>query len=336
MGLYYQGKLEEVLSADVTIVALYSGVADEVWQAVLNPQHSGACVILTTNYSESSCTIPGVEAVIDFCKEKLRTRDGLEVHFISQASGKQRRGRSGRQSPGHSLKMMLEADYNRLKSHREPAVCRLALSEVVLGLLNRGVMKNSSHAVRILEQLPSPPSASHVATDVKTLEILHLTAQGCLTQVGKAVADLHLSAEEGVVLLSAAFLGVGRFACWLLAATSSQQLLESICNSQYFSKDRRSALCSPSSSCDLLLLARVMEIYRWDNSISSPFVDSVLKDVRVEALEYERIIECWLGPDDASMDDLYFTDVWPRIHFAFAASQRHNFALHLKNGSMFG
>ena len=73
-----------------------------------------------------------------------------------------------------------------------------------------------------------------------------------------------------------------------------------------------------------------MEIYRWNNSISSSFVDSILKEVRLEALEYERIIACWLEPDDASMDDLYFTDVWPRIHFAFAAGHRHNFALHVK------
>ena len=124
--------------------------------------------------------------------------------------------------------MMRKAHFESLPFHRQPAVCRLALSAVVLGLLNRGVMENSNHAFHVLQQLPSPPIASHVDTDVTTLDILHLTAQGYLTNTGKAVADLQLSAEEGVILLSAAFLGVGRFACWLLAATSSVQLLESI------------------------------------------------------------------------------------------------------------
>ena len=109
--MYYQAKLAGALPSDIKIFVLYAGVSDDVSLSFLYSCRGGRFLVLSTNYAESSCTIPGVEAVIDFCKEKRRTRDGLKQQHISQASCQQRRGRACRQCPGYSLKMMRKADY---------------------------------------------------------------------------------------------------------------------------------------------------------------------------------------------------------------------------------
>ena len=233
------------------MLLLFSGIPLVEAMAVFNSRDRGRIIILSTNIAESSCTIPRLDAVVDFCRGKRRTRHGLVIAYISQASGTQRKFRAGRDKPGHCLKMMLQADYNKLELHREPSVRRLSLASTILFLLQRGIMRTTNDAVRVLQQLPSPPSASHVDTDVQTLEHLNLSVNGYLTQLGKAVAELPMSVEEAVILLSACLLGVGRFACLLLAATSSQKFLEYLCNTKELSPEGRHALRAPSKSCDL-------------------------------------------------------------------------------------
>ena len=87
--------MRESLPPGVTVYALYSGVSDDIVTALFQLQSGARFIILGTNIAESSVTLPGIQAVIDFCLEKRRTRSGLSIEYISQASGQQRRGRDG-------------------------------------------------------------------------------------------------------------------------------------------------------------------------------------------------------------------------------------------------
>ena len=313
------------------MLLLFSGIPLVEAMAVFNSRDRGRIVILSTNIAESSITIPFLDAVVDFCQEKRRTRHGLGIAYISQASGIQRKFRAGRDKPGHSLKMMLQADYNKLELHREPSVRRVSLASTILFLLQRGIMRTTNDAVRVLQQLPSPPSASHVVTDVQTLEHLNLSVNGYLTQLGKAVAELPMSVEEGVILLSACLLGVGRFACLLLAATSSQKFLECLCNTKGLSPERRHAMRATSKSCDLFFLAFAIQNYRWGNRTYTQHVPAnIMQEVVCEADVYEKAIAEWLESDDVSTKSEYVENVWSRVHFAFASGRRQDFALHKK------
>ena len=86
------------------MLLLFSGIPLVEAMAVFNSRDRGRIIILSTNIAESSITIPFLDAVVDFCEEKRRTRHGLGVSDISQASGTQRKFRAGRDKLGHSLK----------------------------------------------------------------------------------------------------------------------------------------------------------------------------------------------------------------------------------------
>ena len=299
-------------------------------RALLEGATSCPMVVLSTNIAETSCTINGLDAVIDFATEKIAGRDGLHKVSASKASCKQRRGRAGRVKEGFSLLMLRKAQYDELAEFRAPAVCRLPLSTIILSFLHQGHLINTSEAAAVLAELPTPPSTTDLDKDVDTLEIFHLTAKGYLTNTGKAAAEMNLPIEHAVILLSAAFLGVGEFASILLAAASSENLLEGLCRNPEDCKSRKRAWFSGVEPCDLLFLARSMENYIWnDEECIADVARELFEAVMQEVSDYDTAIASFLKRD-ASVKYTYVTDVWPLLHWAFANGRKQYFSLHLK------
>ena len=211
--------------------------------------------------------------------------------------------------------MMNRHQARPLEDFREPAALRLALSSVILKLLNTGRMSSTDEASSVLDCLPSVPAQHHIAEDVNTLDNLHLTVQGVLTRTGRAVAELNHTVEHSVILLSAAMLGVGGKVSKVLAATDSQKMFESLCENKHCFKSRCAQWLGGCEACDVRFLARAVEDYEsgHTNSISDVIGSGVFEDVMKEVGVYRGDIAWCLQHDDSpprnssTMSGLSFT-----------------------------
>jgi ATP-dependent helicase HrpB len=112
-------------------------------QAVLMADTPQQRIIVSTAITESSITVDGVNVVIDGGLERVplfRPRTGLTrltTRRINRASADQRRGRAGRQSPGHCFRLWTQEQ--TLTPYGEPEIQQADLSAVVLELACWGV-----------------------------------------------------------------------------------------------------------------------------------------------------------------------------------------------------
>ncbi|CAG7611666.1 ATP-dependent RNA helicase HrpA [Leucobacter soli] len=102
-------------------------------------------VVLSTNVAETSLTVPGIRYVIDAGTARISRYSArskvqrLPIEAISQASAKQRSGRSGRTSPGIAIRLYGEEDFESRPAFTEPEVLRTGLASVILQMLAIGL-----------------------------------------------------------------------------------------------------------------------------------------------------------------------------------------------------
>lgn len=121
-------------------------------------------VILATNIAESSVTIPNVEYVIDLGEHKVSMYDEqdemmkLQCVSLSQASAKQRAGRTGRVCPGTVIRLYSQNDYENFEEHDTPEVQLVPLENTLLRLytLKRAGKKVLERGPQVLEELEDP------------------------------------------------------------------------------------------------------------------------------------------------------------------------------------
>jgi len=98
-------------------------------------------VVLATNVAETSLTVPGIRYVIDAGTARISRYSSrskvqrLPIEPVSQASAKQRSGRSGRTSPGIAIRLYSEEDYESRPEFTEPEILRTGLASVILQML---------------------------------------------------------------------------------------------------------------------------------------------------------------------------------------------------------
>eukprot|EP00930_Biecheleria_cincta_P091040 TRINITY_DN8053_c0_g1_i1.p1 TRINITY_DN8053_c0_g1~~TRINITY_DN8053_c0_g1_i1.p1 ORF type:complete len:1502 (-),score=261.44 TRINITY_DN8053_c0_g1_i1:71-4576(-) len=138
-----QLRLEEETSArrvDMPMIFLmHSALEEETYRDALEPTEPGTWkVVLGTNIAESSLTVPGVSAVIDFGLHRVnvynddRKMSELITTWCSRASLKQRRGRTGRTNPGKCIRFMSKQLLRELSDFDASGVERAPLTRVVL------------------------------------------------------------------------------------------------------------------------------------------------------------------------------------------------------------
>lgn len=102
-------------------------------------------VILSTNISETSITIPKIKYIIDTGIVKRRKYDyktgleSLELIPISKLSAIQRAGRAGRDGPGVCYRLYTNEAFNNLVDNDQPEIHRADLSNIALYLKATGV-----------------------------------------------------------------------------------------------------------------------------------------------------------------------------------------------------
>jgi len=127
---------------------------DNYAQALETPSGGVWRVVLATNIAESSLTVPGVNAVIDFGTHRVSVYDDearmstLVTEWCSRASMLQRRGRTGRTVDGWYLRLLSQAVLDELSDFDESGVEKAPLGRVVLEAAHLAQLLSARPVVR--------------------------------------------------------------------------------------------------------------------------------------------------------------------------------------------
>ena len=209
------------------IYSLHSTISSEdQQQAFLIPPQGMRKIVLSTNITETSVTIPDIVCVIDTAKHKemrydeRRQLSRLIQAFISRANAKQRRGRAGRVQEGICFHLITKHRHdNMIAPQQTPEMLRLSLQELCM----RVKICKMGGIEYTLSQALDPPSAKNIRRAIDALiEVNALTSAEELTDLGKQLAKLPLDAHLGKLVLMASVFGCLDFALTVAAFLSSK------------------------------------------------------------------------------------------------------------------
>jgi HrpA-like RNA helicase len=160
-------------------------------------------VIVATNVAQTSITIADIDAVVDSGLEKrLEVIDGVEglyLRSISLADSKQRKGRAGRTKPG------IYIDFNKDPDRKEfliPEIERVRLDMTFLRLAMANIDMSK------LEFFHQPKKDAIAETRRSLIALGCYSEEGTITDIGRHVAKLPLSANVGRMVVEAQKRGV--------------------------------------------------------------------------------------------------------------------------------
>ncbi|MFF4363425.1 ATP-dependent helicase C-terminal domain-containing protein [Streptomyces sp. NPDC001604] len=199
----------------VEVLQVHGRAPAAVQDAVLAPGERRR-VVLATSVAESSLTVPGVRVVVDsgLAREPrvdhARGLSALTTVRASQAAGRQRAGRAGREAPGAVYRCWTEAEDIRLPRFPAPEIKLADLTAFALQAACWGDPEASGLAL-----LDPPPGGAMAAARAVLTAIGAVDAAGRATERGTALARLGVHPRLGRALLDTA--GEGAEAVALLS-----------------------------------------------------------------------------------------------------------------------
>ncbi|MEU8624163.1 ATP-dependent helicase HrpB [Streptomyces sp. NPDC048669] len=211
-----------------------SGVAAEVLQvhgrapaavqdAVLAGSSEGRRVVLATSVAESSLTVPGVRTVVDsgLAREPrtdhARGLSALATVRASQASGRQRAGRAGREAPGAVYRCWEQAEDGRLARFPSPEIKVADLAAFALQAACWGDPEATGLAL-----LDAPPAGAMGAAHEVLTAVGAVGPDGRVTERGVRMSRLGLHPRLARALLDGAASVGGRRAAEVVALLSEE------------------------------------------------------------------------------------------------------------------
>ncbi|MET7736473.1 ATP-dependent helicase HrpB [Streptomyces sp. NPDC005402] len=200
---------------DVEVLQVHGRAPAAVQDAVLTGGERRR-VVLATAVAESSLTVPGVRVVVDsgLAREPrvdhARGLSALATVRASQAAGRQRAGRAGREAPGAVYRCWAEAEDARLPRFPSPEIKVADLTAFALQVACWGDPDASGLAL-----LDPPPGGAMAAARDVLRAVGAVDAEGRATERGARLARLGLHPRLGRALLDT--LGAGAEAVALLS-----------------------------------------------------------------------------------------------------------------------
>lgn len=195
------GQLGDV--GDVEVLQVHGRAPAAVQDAVL-AAGTRRRVVLATSVAESSLTVPGVRVVVDsgLAREPrvdhARGLSALTTLRASQASGRQRAGRAGREAPGAVYRCWTEAEDARLPRFPAPEIRVADLTAFALQAACWGDPQASGLAL-----LDPPPDGAMAAARDVLRAVGAVDSAGRATERGLRLARLGLHPRLGRALLDA-------------------------------------------------------------------------------------------------------------------------------------
>ncbi|MEW1644915.1 ATP-dependent helicase HrpB [Streptomyces sp. NPDC091219] len=193
------GQLGDLGGAEV--LQVHGRAPAAVQDAVLAPG-TRRRVVLATSVAESSLTVPGVRVVVDsgLAREPrvdhARGLSALATVRASQAAGRQRAGRAGREAPGTVYRCWAEAEDSRLPRFPAPEIKVADLTAFALQTACWGDPEASGLAL-----LDAPPSGAMAAARGVLAAVGAVDPAGRATARGVQLARLGLHPRLGRALL---------------------------------------------------------------------------------------------------------------------------------------
>lgn len=198
--------------------------------------------IIATNVAQTSITIPDIRAVVDTGMEMRNEiqdgSDGLLKKPISFADSEQRRGRTGRCGKGLYVDYCPKNDASRL-AFPKAEILRCLLDNTVLRLAAVGL---DAGDLTFFHQ-PNPKAITDAKKSLKLIGCLDQNDR--ITEIGKAVNALHVSAKYGRMVVEAEKLGVLDDVITIAAILETQGITER-------KGPWRRKLCAGENESDLL------------------------------------------------------------------------------------
>ncbi|MFE3854233.1 ATP-dependent helicase HrpB [Streptomyces griseorubiginosus] len=189
---------------DVEVLQVHGRAPAAVQDAVLTGGERRR-VVLATSVAESSLTVPGVRVVVDsgLAREPrvdhARGLSALATVRASQAAGRQRAGRAGREAPGAVYRCWAEAEDARLPRFPAPEIKVADLTAFALQAACWGDPDASGLAL-----LDPPPGGAMAAARAALAAVDAVDPAGRATRRGVRLARLGLHPRVGRALLDAA------------------------------------------------------------------------------------------------------------------------------------
>ncbi|SCK49517.1 ATP-dependent helicase HrpB [Streptomyces sp. ScaeMP-e48] len=213
----------QLAGADAEVLQVHGRAPAAVQDAVLAGSSGGRRVILATSVAESSLTVPGVRVVVDsgLAREPrtdhARGLSALTTVRASQAAGRQRAGRAGREAPGAVYRCWEQAEDGRLARFPAPEIKVADLSAFALQAACWGDPGASSLA------LLDPPPAGAMGAAREVLEAIGaVDAEGRVTTRGVRMSRLGLHPRLARALLDGAKEAGARRAAEVVALLSEE------------------------------------------------------------------------------------------------------------------
>ncbi|MGW3102144.1 ATP-dependent helicase HrpB [Streptomyces sp. NPDC001100] len=200
---------------DVEVLQVHGRAPAAVQDAVLSPGVRRR-VVLATSVAESSLTVPGVRVVVDsgLAREPrvdhARGLSALATVRASQAAGRQRAGRAGREAPGAVYRCWAEAEDARLPRFPAPEIKVADLTAFALQAACWGDPGASGLALLDAPPAGAMAAARGVLTAVGAVDSggratprgVQLARLGLHPRLGRALLDTGAAGAEVVALLS--------------------------------------------------------------------------------------------------------------------------------------
>ncbi|WP_028803087.1 ATP-dependent RNA helicase [Streptomyces sp. 142MFCol3.1] len=189
---------------DVDVLQVHGRAPSAVQDAVLSPG-ARRRVVLATSVAESSLTVPGVRVVVDsgLAREPrvdhARGLSALTTVRASQAAGRQRAGRAGREAPGAVYRCWTEAEDGRLARFPAPEIKVADLTAFALQAACWGDPDATGLAL-----LDAPPGGAMAAARAVLSAVGAVDDSGRATDRGARMSRLGLHPRLARALLDAA------------------------------------------------------------------------------------------------------------------------------------
>ncbi|HWD61927.1 MAG TPA: ATP-dependent RNA helicase HrpA, partial [Humibacter sp.] len=285
-----RGHLTRRGEAETTqVLPLYGRLSAADQHRVFGPVAPGIRrrVVLSTNVAETSLTVPGIRYVIDAGTARISrysTRakvQRLPIEAISQASAKQRSGRSGRTSDGIAIRLYSQDDYEKRPEFTEPEILRTNLAAVILQMISLGL--GDIAAFPFL----TPPDSRGIKDGLDLLAELGAVHEGTLTKTGRTLARLPVDPRFGRMLVEAGQGGVVREVMAIVAGLTIQDPRERPLERRAQADQQHARFVDPTSDF-LTLLNLWNHIEQQQKELSSSAFRRLCK---AEFLNYLRIRE---------------------------------------------